>query len=527
MSKERLARGLPFAAAVLVLAFLAAFLGWPLLKVASTVIGNSTMAAGDLPAGAAADAAWSTLRLAATGTALSLALGLPASWAASRARAGGRIISIIVTAPFALPTVVVALAFATLARRAHLPLGAETLIVLALAFFNMAVVVRTVTPVLEGIDWRLVAAAKSLGAAPASVARHIMWPTLRRPIANAALIIFAFCSSSFAIVLVLGGTKVQTLETTAYVEVTTYLNLRGAAALALLQAAIVAVTMVVASFTSRTTVGREPPAASQAYAPARSAGAAFLAAPALILVTVPLLSLTATALRTDTGTGLGAFSRLTDAGVAGMSGSVADAAINSILLATGSAAIAMVAALAALVAHAHRRTRWVTGATLAPIAVSSLVVGLGLMLTFGRLRTQGTVWSAVLLMIAQALVALPLVVRVALPAVSRIDPWLLKAARTLGASRLDTVRAVVWPLSRRGLASAAVLGWSVALGEFGASTFLVRPNAPTLPTLIVRVLSRPGPDQLATAAAAALLLAAITGAAMAVAESGGRRRRVY
>ena len=84
-------------------------------------------------------------------------------------------------------------------------------------------------------------------------------------------------------------------------------------------------------------------------------------------------------------------------------------------------------------------------------------------------------WKAAVL--ASAVVALPLVARTARSAFEEVDPRLELMARTLGYSRLRTLFSVTLPLARRGLLAAAALGFSRALGEFGA-TVVVAGNIP-------------------------------------------------
>lgn len=73
--------------------------------------------------------------------------------------------------------------------------------------------------------------------------------------------------------------------------------------------------------------------------------------------------------------------------------------------------------------------------------------------------------------------ALPLVVRTARLAFEEVDPRLEAMARTLGLGPLRAFAEVTLPLARRGLAAAAVLGFTRALGEFGA-TVIVAGNIP-------------------------------------------------
>lgn len=84
-------------------------------------------------------------------------------------------------------------------------------------------------------------------------------------------------------------------------------------------------------------------------------------------------------------------------------------------------------------------------------------------------------WKAAAL--ASALMAFPLVARAARVAFEEVDPRLEAVARTLGNGPARTFLEVTLPLARRGLLAAGILGFSRALGEFGA-TVIVAGNIP-------------------------------------------------
>ena len=79
--------------------------------------------------------------------------------------------------------------------------------------------------------------------------------------------------------------------------------------------------------------------------------------------------------------------------------------------------------------------------------------------------------------LASAIMALPLVARTARVAFEQVDPKLEAMGRTLGLGPVATFVHVTLPLARRGLTAAAILGYSRALGEFGA-TVIVAGNIP-------------------------------------------------
>jgi thiamine transport system permease protein len=154
-----------------------------------------------------------------------------------------------------------------------------------------------------------------------------------------------------------------------------------------------------------------------------------------------------------------------------------------------------------------------------PLGVSAVVIGLGMLLTLNRevagvdLRTS---WWLVPL--AQALVALPLAARILVPATRAVDPRLRAAAASLGAPPWRVWRTIDWRLLRGPIALAAGFAFAIAMGEFGATAFVARPDRPTLPLAIARLLSRPGAQNVGMGFAAAVLLAVVTAAAMLATE---------
>ncbi|HMR13512.1 MAG TPA: ABC transporter permease subunit, partial [Arachnia sp.] len=156
-------------------------------------------------------------------------------------------------------------------------------------------------------------------------------------------------------------------------------------------------------------------------------------------------------------------------------------------------------------------------AYLLPLGVSAVTVGFGYLITLNRppldLRS-----SLILIPIAQAVVALPLVVRSLLPTLRAVDPRQLEAAATLGSPPWGVLARIELPHLTRGLGLAVGFAFATSLGEFGATSFLARPDNPTLPVLVVRLFGRPGAESYGLALAATVVLAGLAGAAMALAE---------
>ncbi len=186
--------------------------------------------------------------------------------------------------------------------------------------------------------------------------------------------------------------------------------------------------------------------------------------------------------------------------------------LNSLEFAVVAAAIAML--LGTIVAFVLTRGtgRWtgvLDGVFMLPLGVSAVTVGFGFLITLDRapLDLRG---SLLLVPIAQAMVALPLVVRTVVPVLRSVDDRQRQAAASLGAGPWRVLLAVDLPVAWRSLLAAAGFALAVSLGEFGATSFLAREDRPTLPVVIYRLVSHPGAANFGMAMAASVVLAAAT-----------------
>jgi thiamine transport system permease protein len=121
-----------------------------------------------------------------------------------------------------------------------------------------------------------------------------------------------------------------------------------------------------------------------------------------------------------------------------------------------------------------------------------------------------------LIPLVHSLVALPFVVRTLQPALASIPASLRESAASLGASPWQVWRQVEAPIIRRAALVGAIFSFTISLGEFGATSFLARPNTPTLPVAIYRFLSQPGAMNYGQAMAMATLLMLVCAAAIMV-----------
>lgn len=140
-------------------------------------------------------------------------------------------------------------------------------------------------------------------------------------------------------------------------------------------------------------------------------------------------------------------------------------------------------ALAFLLSRRQFRGRELLDALVSlPLVLPPTVTGYYLLVLFGRNGLIGaalyrwtgwsitfTWWAAVL---AAAAMALPLMVRSARAAIDSVDRQYEQVSYTLGKGELETFLRITLPLARRGLLAGAVLAFTRALGEFGATMML-------------------------------------------------------
>ncbi|MCH1866155.1 iron ABC transporter permease [Nocardioides sp. CFH 31398] len=466
-----------------------------------------------------------TLTTSAAGTAGSLLLGLPTAWVLHRlAVPGARLLRALLLVPFVLPTVVVGVAFRELLGEAG-PLGflgldgTPVAVVLALVFFNVAVVVRAVGAAWESLDPRPAEAAAALGATPWQVWWTVTLPALRPAVVSAASVVFLFCATAFGVVLTLGGLRYATVETEIYLLTTSLLDLEGAAALSVLQLLVVAVLLGLAQRLRATADPRARRTSPRPRAVRRSdAPALVVTGLALLLAAVPIATLVLGSLRTADGYGLDNYLALQTRGSSGaLAVPVTEALAVSLRTAVDATWMSvLLGLLVAVVVTQRSRGRLertvrsgLDAFFMLPLGVSAVTLGFGLLVTLdsGLLDLRS---SPLLVPVAQALVALPLVVRTLAPVLASVDPRQRQAAASLGAGPLRSLLVVDLPVVWKPLLAAAGFAFAVSLGEFGATAFLFREEAPTVPVVIVRLLGRPGEGNYGMALAAAVVLAAVT-----------------
>jgi thiamine transport system permease protein len=347
--------------------------------------------------------------------------------------------------------------------------------------------------------------------------------------------VFLFTFTSFGVVQILGGPTFSTLEVEIYRQTSQIFDLSTAAVLTIVQFLAVGAILAVHAWTVR----RRESALKLVDASVtarRPRGAGQWALLAGVLVTVALLLVLPLAVlvqRSLTAPGFGYYRALTDPDGGTFLVAPINAVGTSLSYAAAATAIAVVigglaaAALTRLPGSrprsngrtpiAGRIVRGFDALLMLPLGVSAVTVGFGFLIALDKppldLRQ-----SWILVPLAQALVGVPFVVRTMLPVLRAVDVRLREAAAVLGASPWRVWREVDLPLVRRALLIAAGFAFAVSLGEFGATVFIARPDNPTLPVAVARLIGRPGDLNYGQAMALSTILMVVCAVALLVLE---------
>lgn len=474
---------------------------------------------------------WFTTWQALASTVLTLLVALPGAYVFARFDFRGKqVLRAVVTVPFVLPTVVVGTAFLALVGRGGLldelwGLRLDTTvwaILLAHVFFNYAVVVRTVGGLWSQLDPRQEEAARVLGASRLAAWRRVTLPALGPAVAAAALMVFLFTFTSFGVVQILGGPTFSTLEVEIYRQTSEIFDLTTAAVLTIVQFVAVGAILAVhaATVRRRETALRLVAPETTARRPRGAGQWAFLAGVLVSIAVLLVLPLAVLVQRSLGAPGLGYYRALADDDGGVFLVAPIEAVGNSLEYALAATAIAVLIgglAAAALTRRAGRLMRGFDALLMLPLGVSAVTVGFGFLIALDEppldLRA-----SWILVPLAQALVGVPFVVRTMLPVLRAVDGRLREAAAVLGASPWRVWREVDLPMVRRALLIAAGFAFAVSLGEFGATVFIARPDNPTLPVAVARLLGRAGDLNYGQAMALSTILMVVCAVALLLLE---------
>ena len=482
-------------------------------------------------------------------TLLTLLFALPAAGLFARLDFRGKsFLRALSAIPFVLPTLVVATAFSALlgprgwinlALMDWLALDAPPIqfmhsliaILIAHIFYNATIVLRMVGDFWARLDPRTEKAARTLGATPWQAFVKVTLPILMPAILAAALLIFIFDFTSFGVILILGGPQFSTLEVEIYTQSIGLFNLPLAASLSLIQLAItLALSLIYSRMSAKLSMGITLKKTRSKLEKLRSHRKGFWIRLYLISFTLffalPLLGLAGRSIARlepdkqergaiEQGLTLDYYRDL----IANERDDIffappGQAMRTSLIYAGATVIFAMLIGVPAAWGIAKRDrdifSRILDPLLMLPIGTSAVTLGLGFIVALNRppfdLRA-----SPILVPLAHTLVALPFVVRSLVPALRSIKAQLRSAAAMLGASPRQVRRTIDVPLVGRAILVSATFAFAISLGEFGATALIARPEFPTIPTMIFKLLGQPGASNYGQAMALSTLLMLLSG----------------
>ena len=341
----------------------------------------------------------------------------------------------------------------------------------------------------------------------------IDWPAIRSALPGLSAIIFLLAFTSFPIVLLLGGGPAnQTLEVAIYTAVRLDFDLYGAVTLALVQIGVCAsVVLAAAAFAP------VPPSLGPSHGqrwsdagPARPVQWLILAL-SLVGFALPLVAI----LVDGFGGGLAALLQRPTFWLS---------AGTSFVIATLSAALTLVLALGLCLGRAATRDPALRTGIVAPsyayLAVPAVVLALGFFLLVRGFGIDPSVAAPAVVVLANALLALPFAVATLGPPLDAIARSRGRLIRALGLSGVRQFTDVEWPLIGREAGIVVALAFCFSLGDLGVIALFGTQDFATLPLLMVRALGAYRTND--AAAIAALMLCLTIAAFIAIPRLFGR-----
>ncbi len=465
-----------------------------------------------------------TVEQAAISTVFSLLLGFPGAYLLARKNFPGKSLLKAATAiPFVLPSILAVLGFVIffgnngylnrlfmrLFQLKEPPLKilySMKAIILAHGFYNFPIAMRIITALWERLSIHQSHAAHSLGAGQIRSFFSITLPQLFPAILSAASLIFLFCFSSFAIILVLGGgPRYTTIEVEIYRLAMVSFNDAGASSLAtagiIFSFFLMYITLHFQSKTSQHEDFILPPEPYKKEEKKRTFNLyiflyLFLL---LLLVAGPLVSIIVKSLHYPVSragkelfsfrnyTGLfhsqrGTFSTLTLTAIK-----------NSLLFAS---ATVLLAVPTGTILSYFSVKRWIGNRTITramdtlfmlPMIVSSVIIGLGYMI-IRKTLPSGIAGGKILIILAHTVIAYPFVIRSVTGVLEKIKPSLTHAAESLGASPFKVFTEIEMPLLKGALITGGAFAFALSLGELNATILLAKGDTVTIPLVLYRLI---------------------------------------
>lgn len=433
---------------------------------------------------------------------LSVLFGVPVGYLLARKKPFfGSILRSAITVPFLFPPLAILLGFVvlfgeygylnTLFHSNYDPFSFSG-IVLAHTMYNISVIARISESAFanEPADHHIVA--RTLGANRFTRFRSITIPHIKPSLEASILLVFLYTFNSFAIVLILGEVKLQTLEVMIYTQSRVRLNFDVSSILVIFQLVI---NLLIIIFYSRRIYYRSTEDVEVIKQDTNNQLLATFMLLFVILITwSPLIILLG---KTVSGILLapdifksqllsGSYDRL-------LGTSSLRVLVNTLFFGLITAASAFLFSMLIIIGmqffkNKQQVERLITIFTLLPMATSAISISFAIVSTHGS-NPHFTNWVWVYIIIAQLLASLPFASRSLLSAWKRVPEDLLLISQSLSAPWTMSFEKVVLPFMKSAILVSVLFSFAISIGEFGATYYLTRGEWITLSISIYKLFS--------------------------------------
>ncbi|RJU84567.1 MAG: iron ABC transporter permease [Candidatus Poseidoniales archaeon] len=463
-------------------------------------------------------------------TIVTMAIGLPIAWQLGRYKWPLQsVVKAILTVPFVMPSIVAAMGFLYIVGKAGLDIRVDestwfATLIIAHAWFNMALIIRFCEPVLSTLDPKLEEQMRLLPAGNTKYGRfrNLWLPLLAPSIAAAACMTFVFSFTSFALVrwITLGDNTLESVMagvgSSAGIE--GYMISRNEIVLgsSMIQFTILLISLFLMSWLQQKRQNLLPQASEVIVKKRNPKGWAIIGIGVLFSLS-PLIAVLLASFRIRNTDSSGTNYSWDTSGweFAFTSSNSISSAWEALFNSLGYAAITLIIAvplgwiLAQTIIDVEksrpRLARTLDVLTMLPFAISSVMIGLGVMLGMIRIDAEFfySFWPTPAL--AHIMITTPFVVRIMLPALRSIEPAYDECAKTLGITKWRRFTEIKLPLLKGSILVATIFTLAMSLGEFGASWVVTRNSDwTTLPVMIDSLRSIPYKNSLTAPAACAV-----------------------
>ncbi|ANF22752.1 ABC transporter permease [Thermococcus piezophilus] len=479
-----------------------------------------------------------TIAQAVASTLLTLILGLPGAYIFAKYDFPGKgLLKAVLTVPFVMPSVMVALGYILLFGKSGFitqligrdlgVLYSWKAILLAHAFYNFPIVIRMVSSLWQRVNPHYEEMAMALGAKGWKLFWRVTLPLISPAIFASAMLTFVFCFLSFSIPLILSGYQYATIEVDIFTSIMVLLDFKTGSALAIIQIALSMLFMYFYLKSLDAYAKREEQRILQKprnftkrdILSVKGLLIGLYSILVLLLIIAPLIAVIYDSLQFNGEWSLEWYRRIFSAEFNPMFGATTlDAIRNSLLFGFSTVVLSVVIALPiayALHRWNFRGKRLFDVLVMLPLASSAITLGLGYIRVFHNTELY---YTAYLIIAAHTVIAYPFVLRAVSTSLKKIRPNLWEAAMSLGANEWKAFLKVELPLALGGMIVGSIFAFAISIAELGATYMLAAPEYTTMTVAIYRFL---GARQFGSASALAVLLMAISTAGFILIEKVG------